>query len=163
MKNYRAKLKYREMVPVPPSGGHRADLIDVLCETPSKFTSINPPSPPDPYPDQVRVERGTTPNTTYLLSEFQLPWADAVAFCRDRGGWLAEVETAKENLDLSLKIQRRDRIASHRIASHRIASHRIWLGGKLSDLDSGWRWSSDNRHGCRDATLRDVVTIDLEI
>ena len=148
MENYRAKLKYREMVPVRPSGGHRADLIDVLCETPSKFTSINPPSPPDPYPDQVRVERGTTPNTTYLLSEFQLPWADAVAFCRDRGGWLAEVETAKENLDLSTKIQHRDR---------------IWLGGKLSDLDSGWRWSSDNRHGCRDATLRDVVTIDLEI
>jgi len=113
----------------------RGEELDVICEAPSKFVHLNPPSA-DPFPDQVRekeflVDEGNEPNVTYLFSDFKLPWAGAQKFCQSRGGWLAEIRTEQENENLMLKSRnlRRD----------------YWLGGKMADFSTGWRWSRENR------------------
>ena len=70
-------------VPYEQTWDHwRGEEVDVICEAPSKFVHINPPSD-DPYPDQVRerefqVDQGNEPNVTYLFSNFMLPWAGEV-------------------------------------------------------------------------------------
>ena len=67
---------------------------NVICETPSKFAVTNPPASPDPLLERTgdHVDNGT-----YFFSDFKLPWLSADGFCRERGGWLADVRTSSEN------------------------------------------------------------------
>ena len=76
------------------NGENPGGTFHVICETPSKFALTNLPAPPDPHlePTGDHVDNGT-----YFFSDFKLPWHSADGFCRERGGWLADVRTSSEN------------------------------------------------------------------
>ena len=80
---------------------------------------------------QFIVDDGNEPNVTYLFSEFSLPWAGAQKFCQSRGGWLAEIKSDEENTN----------VLGWDIPDNR----ERWLGGKMAEFSTGWRWTQSNR------------------
>ena len=109
----------------------RPEETDVICETPSKFAASNRAPPPSPFPKPQGI---TLPSEegifTYFFSRYKLPWDSAQRFCREKGGWLAEIHTEMKNRELQRKnepgLGQPDRGL-------------IWLGAKT--IDSEWRWS----------------------
>ena len=106
---------------------------DTICEVASKYIGDNPPPSADPFPAQDWLEyESDVTNSTYLFSDFLLPWMSAQQFCEEKGGYLAVVDSPRENEDLLVQVK-----------SSNGTSTPWWLGAR--DLGSDWYWTTANR------------------
>ena len=91
-----------------PRVDKRFNTVSAICETPSKYVKANPQPPPDAYPLQLQTfdeYKSNVTNATYLFAKFALPWMSARAACEERRGYLAQMETPRENDDIMKQIK----------------------------------------------------------
>ena len=108
--------------------------VDTICEAASKHIGDNPPPPADPFPvREWREYKSDVTNSTYLFGEFPLPWMSAKRFCEEKEGFLAQVDTSRENEDLLNQLK----------SSNDTSTTRRWIGARdMGSLD--WIWTKAN-------------------